>query len=144
MEFASLGLLVVDEEQRFGVRHKEKIKQMRATVDVITLTATPIPRTLYMALSGLRDMSLIQTPPANRHPIRTKVIHFDSELIKEAILRELNRGGQIFFVHNRVHNIRQVEEQLKELVPQAKIAVGHGQMDNRTLENVMIQFVNGE
>ena len=144
VEAHRLGLLIVDEEQRFGVRHKERIKQLRATVDVITLTATPIPRTLYMSLSGLRDMSLIQTPPANRLPIRTRIIHFEEETIKEAILRELNRDGQIFFVHNRVHNIEQVAQRLREIAPQARVAIAHGQMDNRTLEKVMLEFIDGQ
>jgi transcription-repair coupling factor (superfamily II helicase) len=144
VEFADLGLVVVDEEHRFGVRHKEKLKQMRTSVDVLTLTATPIPRTLHMALSGLRDMSVINTPPADRVPIRTNLIHFEHELIEEAVLRELNRGGQVFFVHNRVHNIDPVARRLREIVPQASLAVAHGQMDEHTLERVMLDFVNGK
>ncbi|MBN1517614.1 transcription-repair coupling factor [Candidatus Sumerlaeota bacterium] len=141
VEFNNLGLIVVDEEQRFGVKHKERLKELRATVDVMTLTATPIPRTLYMALSGLRDMSLIQTAPANRLPIRTHIIHFDEEMIKEAILRELNRDGQIYFVHNRVHNIDEVAQRLREIVPEARIVIGHGQMSSHELEKVMLQFI---
>jgi len=144
VEFADLGLVVVDEEHRFGVRHKEKLKQMRTSVGVLTLTATPIPRTLHMALSGVRDMSVINTPPADRVPIRTNVIHFEHDLIEEAILRELNRGGQVFFVHNRVHTIDQIARRLHEIVPQASIAVAHGQMDEHALECVMLDFVNGK
>ena len=140
--FKDLGLVVVDEEQRFGVSHKERLKEMRASVDFLTLTATPIPRTLYMALSGLRDMSIIQTPPADRHPIKTKIIHWDREQIEEAVLRELNRGGQVFFVHNRVQNIHQIAEKIREIVPTARIAVGHGQMHERDLEQVMIDFID--
>ena len=144
VEFADLGLVVVDEEHRFGVRHKEKLKQMRTSVDVLTLTATPIPRTLHMALSGLRDMSVINTPPADRVPIRTHVIHFEKDLVEEAILRELNRGGQVFFVHNRVQTIDQIARRLREVVPQASLAIAHGQMDEHTLERVMLDFVSGK
>jgi len=144
VEFADLGLVVVDEEHRFGVRHKEKLKLMRTSVDVLTLTATPIPRTLHMALSGLRDMSVINTPPADRVPIRTSLIHFEKELVEEAVLRELNRGGQVFFVHNRVHNIDLVARRLREIVPRASIAIAHGQMDEHTLERVMLDFVGGK
>jgi transcription-repair coupling factor (superfamily II helicase) len=143
VEFADLGLLVVDEEHRFGVAHKERIKQLRTAVHVLTLTATPIPRTLHMALSGLRDMSVINTPPADRIPIKTDVIHFEKDLVEEAVLRELNRGGQIFFVHNRVHNINMIARRLAEIVPQAKIGIAHGQMDEHSLERVMTEFVEG-
>ncbi|MCX7044947.1 MAG: transcription-repair coupling factor [Candidatus Sumerlaeota bacterium] len=142
--FADLGLAVIDEEQRFGVRQKERLKEMRASVDVLTLTATPIPRTLHMALSGIRDMSLINTPPADRLPIKTRVIHFDKEQIAEAILRELNRGGQIYFVHNRIFNIEQVAKQILEIVPRARIAIAHGQMPDNELEDVMTAFVAGD
>jgi transcription-repair coupling factor (superfamily II helicase) len=144
VEFLDLGLVIVDEEQRFGVAHKERLKELRASVDVLTLTATPIPRTLHMALSGLRDMSLIQTPPADRQPIRTRTIHWDEELLGEALLRELNRGGQIYFVHNRVHNIQSVAKRLQEIVPNAKIAIAHGQMSEHALEDVFVDFVEGK
>ena len=141
VEFCDLGLVIVDEEQRFGVRHKEKLKKMRASVDFLTLTATPIPRTLYMALSGLRDMSIINTPPPGRLPIKTKLIHFEPELIKEAIMREVNRGGQVYFVHNRIHNIHKVAEQIQKFLPNVSIAIAHGRMRERELEKVMIDFV---
>ncbi|MBN1902593.1 transcription-repair coupling factor [Candidatus Sumerlaeota bacterium] len=140
--FLDLGLVVVDEEQRFGVTHKERLKELRASVDFMTLTATPIPRTLYMALSGLRDLSIINTPPPNRLPIRTKIIHWDDELIREAIMRELNRGGQIYFVHNRVQNIDHISQRLKEIAPDLKICIGHGQMNEHELEQVMIDFIS--
>jgi transcription-repair coupling factor (superfamily II helicase) len=142
VEFADLGLLVVDEEHRFGVKQKEKLKAMRASVDILTLSATPVPRTLHLALSGLRDMSTINTPPRDRLPIRTRVIRFVPEEIEEAVLRELNRGGQIYFVHNRVQSIVQVAERLKQIVPQARIAVGHGQMHEHELEKVMFDFID--
>ncbi|PMP79397.1 MAG: transcription-repair coupling factor, partial [Roseiflexus castenholzii] len=141
--FKDLGLLVVDEEQRFGVRHKERIKQLRTNVDVITLTATPIPRTLHMALAGIRDLSVIDTPPEDRIPIKTYVLPYDENLIREAILRELDRGGQVYFVHNRVQSIYYVADRLRQLVPEARIAVGHGQLDERQLERVMIDFFTG-
>ena len=128
VQFKNLGLVIIDEEQRFGVAHKERLKQMRREVDVLTLTATPIPRTLYMSLSGIRDMSTMETPPEERLPIKTYVAEFDERLIREAILRELDRGGQVFFVHNRVQSIDTVARRLRELVPEAEIAVGHGQM----------------
>lgn len=142
VQFKELGLVVVDEEQRFGVSHKERLKELRASVDFLTLTATPIPRTLYMALSGLRDMSIINTPPADRHPIKTKIIHWDREQIEEAILRELNRGGQIFFVHNRVQNIHQIADSIREIVPHARIVVGHGQMNEQDLEQIILDFID--
>ncbi|MBX7245349.1 MAG: transcription-repair coupling factor [Candidatus Sumerlaeaceae bacterium] len=144
IQFKDLGLVIVDEEQRFGVAQKERLKELRTSVDFLTLTATPIPRTLYMALSGLRDMSVINTPPADRHPIRTKIIHWDNEQIEEAILRELNRGGQVFFVHNRVQTIHQVAERIREIVPSARIAIGHGQMADNDLEQVMLDFIDGK
>ncbi len=144
VRFHDLGLVVVDEEQRFGVRHKERLKHLRTSVDVLTLTATPIPRTLHMALSGLRDMSLITTPPPDRHPIKTQIIHFDEQQIEEAVLRELNRNGQVFFVHNRVQTIDQVARRLQDILPQARIAIAHGQMEERRLEQVMLDFVAGE
>ena len=127
--FQRLGLLIVDEEHRFGVRHKERIRQLRATVDLLTLTATPIPRTLNMALSGIRDLSVIETPPLDRLAIRTYVTRYDEAVVRDAILRELGRGGQVFFVHNRVENIDAVARRLGELVPETAIAVAHGQME---------------
>ena len=142
--FKDLGLLVVDEEQRFGVRHKEWLKQMRQQVDVLTLTATPIPRTLYMALSEVRDMSTIDTPPEERLPIRTQVTEYDEGLIRRAILREMNRGGQVYFVHNRVQGIRQIAQRLQKVVPEATLAVGHGQMPEDKLSQVMLDFARGE
>ncbi len=141
--FKDLGLLIVDEEQRFGVRHKERIKQLRANIDVLTLTATPIPRTLHMALAGIRDMSVIDTPPQDRVPTRTYVVPYDDRLVREAVLRELDRGGQVFFVHNRVQSIYYVAHKLKQLVPEASVGVGHGQMDEQALEKVMLDFFNG-
>ena len=142
--FRDLGLVIVDEEHRFGVTHKEKLKQMRKLVDVITLTATPIPRTLQMAISGIRDLSLIQTPPEDRLSIRTFVVRYDDEVVKEAIEREFERGGQVFFVHHRVQNIHAIANHLKRLVPEASLGVAHGQMKERDLEKVMLQFVRKE
>lgn len=139
--FENLGLLIVDEEHRFGVKHKEKIKQFKETIDVLTLTATPIPRTLHMSLVGIRDFSVINTPPADRLPIQTFVMPYDSEVIREAITTELTRGGQVFFVHNRVQDIQNITITLQELVPDARIAVAHGQMPERELETVMLEFV---
>ena len=141
LKFQNLGLLVVDEEHRFGVKHKEKIKQLKQTVDVLTLTATPIPRTLHMSLIGIRDFSVINTPPENRLPIRTYVMEYNTEVVRDAILREMDRGGQVFFVHNRVQSIASIAHSLQKLVPNARIAVGHGQMSERQLENVMIDFI---
>ena len=129
--FKDLGLLVVDEEHRFGVGHKEKLKHLRANVDVLTLTATPIPRTLQMSLGGIRDLSVIETPPAERQAIRTYVTEFDEEVIRDAIRRELRRGGQVFFVHNRVQSIGAMEKFLRRLVPEARLAIAHGQMAER-------------
>jgi transcription-repair coupling factor (superfamily II helicase) len=142
--FKDLGLVVIDEEQRFGVLHKEKFKLLRKLVDVLTLSATPIPRTLYLALTGARDMSTIQTPPHDRLPVETIVAQYDERLIRDAIRRELNRGGQVFFLHNRVMTIDAIEQKLKQLIPDARIVVGHGQMHSRDLEEVMTRFVNGE
>lgn len=143
VRFKDLGLLVVDEEQRFGVTHKERLKKLRAEVDLLTMTATPIPRTLHMSLLGLRDLSVIDTPPVDRQVIRTYVTRFDDDLIRQAILNELRRGGQVFFVHNRVQSIDAMAEFLQSLVPEAKIAVGHGQMGEKALESVMMNFVEG-
>jgi transcription-repair coupling factor (superfamily II helicase) len=132
----------VDEEQRFGVKHKERIKQLRTQVDVLTLTATPIPRTLHMSMSGLRDMSIIATPPQDRRAIRTFVTRFDAPTIREAVLREIQRGGQVFFVHNRVQSIHSMERFLRELVPEATIGIAHGQMGEGRLERAMADFVD--
>jgi transcription-repair coupling factor (superfamily II helicase) len=144
VEFKDLGLLVVDEEQRFGVTHKEKIKKFRAGVDVLTLTATPIPRTLNLALAGLRDLSLIETPPTNRRSIRTYVMRQSDDVVREAVLREIRRGGQVFYVHNRVKTIFKKAAWLKELAPEASIGVAHGQMADKELERVMLDFVSGD
>ena len=144
LQFKNLGLLVVDEEQRFGVSHKEQIKKLRTDVDVLTLSATPIPRTLEMSLTGIRDLSLLQTPPADRQPILTFVGEYDDRAVAEALRRELLREGQVFFVHNRVQDIDRVAADLRELVPEARIAVAHGQMDEGTLEKVVIDFWEGE
>ncbi|MCU0771058.1 MAG: transcription-repair coupling factor [Verrucomicrobia bacterium] len=142
--FKDLGLVVVDEEQRFGVLHKERLKQLRTLVDVLTLSATPIPRTLYLAMCGARDMSTIQTPPQDRLPVETIVSPYDERLIRTAIERELHRGGQVFFLHNRVLTIDTMARKLQDLVPHARIVVGHGQMHADDLEEVMTRFVNGE
>src|SRR5258705_5477226 len=135
--FRELGLLIVDEEHRFGVKAKERIRALRPTVDVLTLTATPIPRTLNMALSGIRDMSVIETPPVDRLAIRTYVTRYDEAVIRDAIVRELGRGGQVFFLHKRVENIAAVARRLGEIVPEAKLAVAHGQMAEGALEKRM-------
>jgi transcription-repair coupling factor (superfamily II helicase) len=142
--FKDLGLVVIDEEQRFGVLHKEKFKMLRKLVDVLTLSATPIPRTLYLALTGARDMSTIQTPPHDRLPVETIVTQYDERTIRDAIQRELNRGGQVFFLHNRVITIQTMAQKLALLVPRARIVVGHGQMHSDELEEVMTEFVNGD
>ena len=142
--FKDLGLVVIDEEQRFGVLHKERFKRLRTLVDVLTLSATPIPRTLYLALTGARDMSTIQTPPQDRLPVETIVTGYDERLIRDAIQRELNRGGQVFFLHNRVSTIETMAAKLRALVPHARLVVGHGQMHADDLEEVMTTFVNGE
>jgi transcription-repair coupling factor (superfamily II helicase) len=144
VRFKDIGLVIIDEEQRFGVLHKEKLKILRQTVDVLTLTATPIPRTLHMALTGARDMSTIETPPQDRLPIETTVIEFDETTIRNAIQRELNRGGQVFFLHNRVTTIETMAERVRKLVPKARLIVGHGQMPSGMLERVMTNFINGD
>jgi transcription-repair coupling factor (superfamily II helicase) len=144
VKFKDLGLVVVDEEQRFGVAHKEKFKQIFMQVDVLTLSATPIPRTLYMALMGARDMSTIDTPPPNRVPVSTSVCAYDERVIRDAIRREMKRGGQVFFLHNRVKTIDMMAAKIRELVPEARILIGHGQMDKDDLEVVMHTFVKGE
>ncbi|MDY0390074.1 MAG: transcription-repair coupling factor [Desulfobulbus oligotrophicus] len=144
IQFKKLGLLVVDEEHRFGVSHKEKIKKIKATVDVLTLTATPIPRTLQMSLLGIRDLSVISTPPQQRRSVKTFVAKYDQLVIREAIARELGRGGQIFFVHNRVRSIHRIAAAIAALVPQARIGVAHGQMAGTQLEDIMVRFINHE
>jgi len=141
VRFADLGLVIIDEEQRFGVKHKERLKRFRETVDVLTLTATPIPRTLHMALLGLRDISSLETPPADRLAIHTEVVAFDERRIRQAILRELNRDGQVFFVHNRVQTIEAVARMVRRIVPEARVIVGHGQMRERDLAKAMLDFV---
>ena len=140
VEFRDLGLLVIDEEQRFGVRHKEKIKQLRKTVDALTMTATPIPRTLHMSLSGIRDMSVMNDPPEGRMPIKTFVKEAETAAVREAIVREIDRGGQVFFVHNRIENIGHVADQVQKLVPYARLDIAHGQMPESELERVMMDF----
>ncbi len=142
--FKDLGLLVIDEEHRFGVRHKEKLKTLRENIDIITMSATPIPRTLYMSLSGIKDMSIINTPPKNRLPIRTYVGEWNENMVKNAIIHELDREGQVFYLYNRVETIDEFRMQLQKLVPNARIAIGHGQMDEKTLEKVIIDFANKE
>lgn len=144
VKFKDLGLLVVDEEQRFGVEDKEAIKKLKTNVDVLTLSATPIPRTLNMSLTGIKDMSLIEEPPEERYPVQTYVLEQDDQLIKEIIERELGRGGQVYVVFNRVRGIQQIADKISELVPDAVVAVGHGQMNEHALENVMLSFINGE
>lgn len=144
IEFKDMGLLIVDEEQRFGVKHKEKLKDIKRNIDVLTLTATPIPRTLHMSLVGVRDMSLIETPPKNRYPIRTYVREYSEGLVREAIQREINRGGQVYFVHNRVADIDKVAARLKKSLPEAEIVTAHGQMSESKLEKIMLSFLNGE
>ena len=144
VQFKDLGLLIIDEEQRFGVTHKEFLKRMRTEVDVLTLTATPIPRTLYMALTGARDISTISTPPEDRLPVRTHVGMYDPQLVRSAILRELDRGGQVFFVHNRVQTIATMQRRLERLVPEARFTIAHGQMPERKLSHTMEQFAHGE
>ncbi len=144
IDYKNLGLLVIDEEQRFGVSHKEKIKQLKKDIDVLTLTATPIPRTLHMSLIGIRDMSLLEEPPVDRRAIQTYVLEYNKELIREAINRELARGGQVYYVYNRVNNIEEITNQLKDILPDARITFAHGQMKERELENIMYQFINKE
>ena len=144
VEFHNLGLVIIDEEQRFGVQHKERLKTLRSSVDVLTMSATPIPRTLHMSLVGVRDISNLETAPEERSAVETKVLRFNSKVIREAILRELSRGGQTYFVHNRVNDIRLIEERLRSIVPEASIIVGHGQMPTDELEDVMNDFIGGK
>ena len=142
--YKDLGLLVIDEEQRFGVRHKEKIKQIKDDVDVLTLTATPIPRTLHMSLVGIRDMSVLEEAPGERQPIQTYVMEYNEEMVREAIVRELSRQGQVYYVYNRVNNIEEITSQVARLVPEANVAFAHGQMKEHELEKIMFQFINAE
>ena len=144
VKFKNLGLLVVDEEQRFGVKHKERLKQIKTSVDCLTLTATPIPRTLNMSLMKVRDMSILNTAPQNRLPIETYVMEFNEELVARAIRQEIERGGQVYYLHNRVETIEEIHLFLQTLVPEVSIAVGHGQMEDDELEEVMRTFVHGE
>ena len=144
VEFADLGLIVIDEEQRFGVKHKEKLKELKTKVDVLTLTATPIPRTLHMSMLGIRDLSVIETPPTNRYPVQTYVLESNPTIIRDAILREVDRGGQVYYLYNKVDTIEQKVAELKELVPEASIGFVHGQMSEIRLENTLIDFINGE
>ncbi|HEV3385004.1 MAG TPA: DEAD/DEAH box helicase, partial [Gemmata sp.] len=144
VKFKDLGLVIIDEEQRFGVEHKERLKQFRATVHVLTMTATPIPRTLHGALLGIREISNLETPPPERQPVETRIIRWDDKLIRHAILREMNRGGQVYFVHNRVHDIHDIATKVKILVPESKVVIGHGQMHGDELEKAMLAFVRKE
>ena len=143
MVFKDLGLLIIDEEQRFGVAHKEKIKKLKDNVDVLTLTATPIPRTLHMSLIGIRDMSVLEEPPMDRVPIQTYVMEYNEEMVREAIIRELSRGGQVYYVYNRVHNIADMASKIAEFVPEANVAFAHGQMKEHELERIMYDFIDG-
>ncbi len=144
VQFKDLGLLIVDEEQKFGVSVKDKLKSIKENVDVLTLTATPIPRTLQFSLMAARDLSIINTPPPNRYPIESRVIRLDEEIIRDAISYEIQRGGQVFFIHNRIENIKEVAGMIQRLVPDAKIGIGHGQMEGKKLEKLMLSFMNGE
>ena len=142
--FKDLGLLIVDEEQRFGVTHKEKLKKLKTNVDVLTLTATPIPRTLHMSMLGVRDLSVIETPPENRFPVQTYVVEHSQALVREAIERELARGGQVYYLYNRVQGIQEMAAEIADLVPGAKVGVGHGQMSETELEKTILDFLDGE
>jgi len=144
IHFKDLGLVIIDEEQRFGVKHKEKLKKLRLLVDVLTLTATPIPRTLYMSLMGAKELSVINTPPQNRLPVETHVCEYNKELVRRALNFEIKRGGQVYFVHNRIEGIDMIANSLKELVPSARIEIAHGQMPEKTLEQAMIKFIKGD
>ena len=144
LQFKDLGLLIIDEEQRFGVQHKEKIKKLKESVDVLTLTATPIPRTLHMSLIGIRDMSVLEEAPVDRMPIQTYVMEYNDEMVREAIERELSRGGQVYYVYNKVKDIDEITSRIQKLVPEATVAYAHGQMRENKLENIMLDFINGE
>ena len=141
VKFKDLGLVIIDEEQRFGVEHKEKLKRLREKIDILTMTATPIPRTLHLSLLGIKDISNLETPPVDRHAIETRIIRWDPELVRHGILREMNREGQVYFVHNRVHDIHKVADKLKKLVPEAAFAIVHGQMKEAELEENMVKFL---
>ncbi|MBO1912009.1 transcription-repair coupling factor, partial [Microvirga sp. 3-52] len=142
--YRDLGLLVVDEEQRFGVTHKERLKQLKTNVDVLTLTATPIPRTLHMSMLGVRDLSVIETPPANRFPVQTYVMEHNFALVREAIEREMGRGGQVFYLYNRVEDMTKKVEEIKQLVPEARVGFANGQMGEAALESTILSFLEGE
>ena len=142
--FKDLGLLIVDEERRFGVTHKEKLKKLKTNVDVLTLTATPIPRTPHMSMLGVRDLSVIETPPENRFPVQTYVVEHSQTLVREAIERELARGGQVYYLYNRVQGIQEMATQISMLVPEARVGVGHGQMSETELEKTILDFLDGE
>ena len=144
VKFKDLGLLIIDEEQRFGVKHKEQIKELKNNVDVMTLTATPIPRTLHMSLIGIRDMCVMEEPPQERMPIQTFVMEYNEEIARDAINRELARGGQVYYVYNRVQDIAEMAGKVQALVPDASVAFAHGQMSERQLEEIMYDFVNGD
>lgn len=144
IKFKNLGLLIIDEEQRFGVKHKETLKELKTNIDVLTLTATPIPRTLHMSLVGIRDMSVIEDPPEERYPIQTYIVEFNPQMIKDAILKEMSRGGQVYFVYNRVSTIDKMANEIRKLVPEARVGIGHGQMGERQLEKVMMDFLDRE
>ena len=144
VEFKDLGLLIIDEEHRFGVKDKEKIKQYKASIDVLTMTATPIPRTLHMSIVGVRDMSVIYEPPQNRRPVQTYVLEYDEEIIKEAITKELERKGQVFYLYNKVEGIERKAIQIENLVPEARVAYAHGKMTGNELEEIMMSFIKGE
>jgi transcription-repair coupling factor (superfamily II helicase) len=144
VKFKELGLMIIDEEQKFGVAVKDKLKTLRATVDTLTLTATPIPRTLQFSLMGARDLSIINTPPPNRQPVLTEIIQFNEEIIRDAIAYEVSRGGQVFFVHNRLANIKEISGMIQRLCPGVRVGIGHGQMDGKALEKIMFDFINGE
>ncbi|MGL4247840.1 MAG: TRCF domain-containing protein, partial [Lactococcus garvieae] len=144
VEFLDLGLMIIDEEQRFGVKHKERLKELKTQVDVLTLTATPIPRTLHMSMLGIRDLSVIETPPTNRYPVQTYVMETNYGVVRDAVLREISRGGQVYYIHNRVDSIEQKVSQLEELIPEARIGYIHGQMTEIQLENTLMDFINNE
>src|SRR5690554_1432134 len=144
VKFKDLGLIIIDEEQKFGVSVKDKLKTLKATVDILTLTATPIPRTLQFSLMGARDLSIISTPPPNRQPVLTEVIEFQEEAIRDAIAYEVSRNGQVYFVHNRLENIKEIAGMIQRLVPGVRVAIGHGQMDGKKLEKIMVDFIDGE
>lgn len=139
-----MGLIVIDEEQRFGVKHKEKLKELKTKVDVLTLTATPIPRTLHMSMLGIRDLSVIETPPTNRYPVQTYVLENNATVIRDAVLREMDRGGQVYYLYNKVDTMERKVSELKELIPEASIGYVHGQMSEILLENTLLDFINGE